>query len=535
MGPQKKYDVIVVGSGIAGLSVALRLAEKGHTVAIITKKDSAESNTNYAQGGIAAVTSNSDEIDIHVEDTLKAGDGLCDYRVVEEILRDGPEGINVLIEKGVNFSMLEDGRISLGKEGGHSKRRILHVKDMTGKAIEKALLHAVEINPLIETLEHYFAVELITLDKLRQNNQSIEKGNRAVGLFVLNANKNQVESFEAKAVLLATGGMGQIYQFTTNPSIATGDGIAIAYRAGAEIQNMEFIQFHPTAFYSQKHERFLITEALRGEGGILRNLNGEAFMESYDDRKDLAPRDVVARSIDREMKRSGAEHLWLDATSLGMETLQRRFPSIYDYCKNRGIEIEKEWIPIVPAAHYLCGGVKTNLNGETCIPGLYACGEVACTGLHGANRLASNSLLEAVVMANRGADSLEQYLKGTDSFSLDSIGWIDGDLEISDERVVLTHNKDELQRTMWDYVSIVRTNKRLERAWSRLINLESEINEYYWNFKVDVPLLELRNMITTAKLVVGCALKRKESRGLHFNLDYPNKLESIEASSVKLD
>ena len=535
MGPKKKYDVIVVGSGIAGLSVALRLADKGHTVGIITKKDSAESNTNYAQGGIAAVTSNSDEVAIHVEDTLKAGDGLCDRPVVEEILRDGPKGINGLIEKGVNFSLLEDGRISLGKEGGHSKRRILHVKDVTGKAIEKALLHSVETNPLIETLEHYFAVELITVDKLKQNNQDISETNRVVGLFALNINNNRVETFEAKAVLLATGGMGQIYQFTTNPLIATGDGIAMAYRAGAEIQNMEFIQFHPTAFYSQKNERFLITEALRGEGGILRNLDGEAFMENYDERKDLAPRDVVARSIDREMKRSGAEHLWLDATSLGIDTLQKRFPNIYDYCKNRGIEIEKEWIPIVPAAHYLCGGVKTNLNGETDIPGLYACGEVACTGLHGANRLASNSLLEAVVMANRGADSLQEYLKNSDTFSMESIQWIDGDLEISDERVVLTHNRDELQRTMWDYVSIVRTNKRLKRAWSRLINLESEINEYYWNFKVDVSLLELRNMITTAKLVVGCALKRKESRGLHFNLDYPNKLTSIESSAVKMD
>ena len=530
----KKYDVIIVGSGIAGLCVSLRLAKKGYTIGIITKKGSSDSNTNYAQGGIAAVTSNTDGVDLHVQDTLEAGDGLCNRHVVEEILKDGPKGIKTLIEEGVNFSQLEDGRISLGKEGGHSKRRILHVKDMTGRAIEEALLNAVSINPKIETLEHYFAVDVITIDKLRRTNSDIKCENRGVGLFVFNINKQCVETFEAKAVLLATGGIGQIYQFTTNPSIATGDGIAMAYRANAIIENMEFIQFHPTALYSQQKDRFLISEALRGEGGILRNLKGEAFMDRYDSRKELAPRDIVARSIDTEMKRFGSEHLWLDVSQIDLRILKHRFPSIYNYCKARGISIDKDWIPIVPAAHYLCGGIQTNLNGETNIKGLYACGEVACTGLHGANRLASNSLLEAVVMANRGASSIDKYISQSNNFSLDQIKWIDGDLESSDERVVLTHNKEELKRTMWDYVSIVRTSKRLDRAWNRLENLEKEINEYYWNFKIDVTLLELRNMITTAKLVVESSRKRKESRGLHYTLDFPNKLENISTTSIQI-
>ncbi|MAV39758.1 MAG: L-aspartate oxidase [Puniceicoccaceae bacterium] len=533
MGSDQRYDVIIVGSGIAGLSVALRLAESGHSVAIITKKDSAESNTNYAQGGIAAVTSNSDDIELHVQDTLEAGDGLCDAKVVNEILRDGPSGIERLIETGVSFSMLEDGRISLGKEGGHSKRRILHVEDRTGKAIEEALLNAIDQHPKIKTLEHSFAVELITIDKLKRAYPTITDENRVVGLFVYNVIDQQVETFEAKAVFLATGGIGQIYQFTTNPSIATGDGIAMAYRAGAVIENMEFIQFHPTALYSQKNERFLISEALRGEGAILRNLKGEAFMSQYDQRGDLAPRDVVARSIDTEMKRSGAEHLWLDASPIGSETLRRRFPSIYNYCQAQGLAIDVSWIPIVPAAHYLCGGIQTSLNSETSLKGLYACGEVACTGLHGANRLASNSLLEAVVMANRGALEMDRYIRQIEHFDLAAIQWVDGDLEISDERVVLTHNKEELKRTMWDYVSIVRTDKRLDRAWNRLVNLEKEITEYYWNFKVDVSLLELRNMITTAKLVVLSAMQRKESRGLHYSLDYPEKSDCVQTTRLE--
>ena len=529
----RSYDVIVVGSGIAGLSFALKVAEAGQRVAIITKKNSAESNTNYAQGGIAAVTSQTDDVEMHVADTLNAGDGLCDERAVREILRDGPASIDELVRRGVDFSQLEDGRVSLGKEGGHSKRRILHVKDVTGKAIEQALLHAIEISPNIETLEHFFAVEIITAAKLRLQGQTVPGENRLLGLYALNTHSGQVETFKANAVLLATGGIGQIYQYTTNPFIATGDGVAMAYRAGVEVQNMEFVQFHPTAFYTRDSDRFLITEAIRGEGAILRNLDGEAFMEKYDPRKDLAPRDVVARAIDSEMKQSGARHVWLDTRGIKLKTLHDRFPNIYDYCAKRGLSLERDMIPVVPAAHYLCGGVKTGLDGATSLPGLYAAGEVACTGLHGANRLASNSLLEAVVMANRSAASVVEFNKQSASVNVELPDWGDGDVRDSDERVVLLHNWDELKRTLWDYVGIVRTRKRLERARNRIQTLDREINEYYWNFKVDESLLELRNMILVAQLVIDCALQRKESRGLHYTLDYPNRADVARNTSVR--
>lgn len=528
------FDVIVVGSGIAGLSFALKVAEAGKKVAIITKKNSAESNTNYAQGGIAAVTSKSDDLETHITDTLDAGDGLCDPLAVREILRDGPISIDELVQYGVAFTQLEDGRVSLGKEGGHSKRRILHVKDVTGKAIEQALLHAVDNSSLIETLEHHFAVDLITTKKISGHNiDKIDGLDRILGLYVLNEQTQKVETFSAPAVLLATGGIGQVYEYTTNPSIATGDGIAMAYRAGVEVCNMEFIQFHPTAFYTSQAERFLISEAVRGEGAILRNLEGEAFMGRYDMRQDLAPRDIVARAIDAEMKKSGARHVWLDVRSIPLATLHERFPNIYEYCANQGIALEKDMIPVVPAAHYLCGGVRTQLNAKTGLTGLYACGEVACTGLHGANRLASNSLLEAVVMAKRGAVAvLEDLAKSYQEPKL-LPDWIDGDLHNSDERVILTHNRDELKRTLWDYVSIVRTDKRLERARTRIEVLEREINDYYWDSKVDVSLLELRNMIQVSALIVQCALGRKESRGLHYTLDHPQKSELIEESSVQ--
>ena len=528
------FDVIVVGSGIAGLSFALKVAEAGKKVAIITKKNSAESNTNSAQGGIAAVTSQSDDLEMHITDTLDAGDGLCDPLAVREILRDGPSSIDELVQCGVAFTQLEDGRVSLGKEGGHSKRRILHVKDVTGKAIEQALLHAVDNSSLIETLEHHFAVDLITTKKISgQNTDNVDGLDRILGLYVLNERTQKVETFSAPAVLLATGGIGQVYEYTTNPSIATGDGIAMAYRAGVEVCNMEFIQFHPTAFYTSQAERFLISEAVRGEGAILRNLEGEAFMSRYDRRQDLAPRDIVARAIDAEMKKSGARHVWLDVRSIPLATLHERFPNIYEYCANQGIALDKDMIPVVPAAHYLCGGVRTQLNAKTGLTGLYACGEVACTGLHGANRLASNSLLEAVVMAKRGAVAvLEDLAKSYQEPKL-LPDWIDGDLHDSDERVILTHNRDELKRTLWDYVSIVRTDKRLERARTRIEVLEREINDYYWDSKVDVSLLELRNMIQVSALIVQCALWRKESRGLHYTLDHPQKSERIKESSVQ--
>ena len=531
----KAYDVVVVGSGIAGLSFALKVAEAGYRVAVITKKNSAESNTNYAQGGIAAVTSHTDDVDAHVSDTLNAGDGLCDEAVVREILADGPSSIEELAHRDVAFTQLEDGRVSLGKEGGHSKRRILHVKDVTGKAIEEALLHSIAHSSRIDMFEHYFAIELITESKLRkQSSKASKANNRILGLYALNTQLGAVETFAARAVLLATGGIGQVYQYTTNPFIATGDGIAMAYRAGVKILNMEFVQFHPTAFYSVNSDRFLISEAVRGEGAVLRNMNGEAFMERYDSRKDLAPRDIVARAIDSEMKQSGARHVWLDVRGKPEKELRDRFPTIYDYCARKGIYLEKDMIPVVPAAHYLCGGVRTNLNGETSLPGLYACGEAACTGLHGANRLASNSLLEAVVMANRGARAVVDYLSNHAKRETALPDWVDGDVQDLDERVVLMHNWDEVKRTMWNYVGIVRSTKRLERARVRIQNLEREINDYYWNFKVDESLLELRNMIQVAALIVDCALQRKESRGLHYTLDYKNRSDTPQNSTVQL-
>lgn len=531
----KAYDVIVVGSGIAGLSFALKAAEAGLKVAIITKKNSAESNTNYAQGGIAAVTSQTDDVEAHVADTLNAGDGLCHEAVVREILAEGPASIDELVSRGVAFTQLEDGRVSLGKEGGHSKRRILHVKDVTGKAIEEALLHGVAQSSRIDIFEHYFAVELITQAKLSRPKRAVEKAaNRILGLYALDTQSSKVETFSAKAILLATGGIGQVYQYTTNPFIATGDGIAMAYRAGVEILNMEFIQFHPTAFYSRGSDRFLISEAVRGEGAILRNMKGDAFMERYDPRKDLAPRDIVARAIDSEMKQSGVRHVWLDIRGKSKEELRDRFPTIYEHCARNGIYLEKDMIPVVPAAHYLCGGVKTSASGETSLPGLYACGEAACTGLHGANRLASNSLLEAVVMANRGARAVIDYLKDSGSQITDLPEWVDGDVHDLDERVVLLHNWDEVKHTMWNYVGIVRSTKRLERARVRIGNLMREINDYYWNFKVDESLLELRNLIQVAALIVECALQRKESRGLHYTLDYPGKSNTPTDSKTRM-
>lgn len=517
---QQKHDVLVVGSGIAGLSFALKVANRGHRVCILTKKERAESSTNYAQGGIASVTSDSDDFELHVNDTLRAGDGLCDEAVVRTIVREGPGRIQELIDLGVQFSQLGDGRVSLHKEGGHSKRRILHVRDLTGKAIEEALLNAVETHDRITLHEHLHAIDLITSEKLGPRGA---EAFHLCGLYAYDTSARRVRTFTAPVVMLCTGGTGMVYQYTTNPTIATGDGVAMAYRAGAEVRNMECIQFHPTALCIGE-ERFLISEAVRGEGGVLKNIHGQPFMERYDDRADLAPRDIVARAIDCEMKEQGSRNVYLDISDKPADFIRERFPHIHDHCLKCGLDMTREPIPVVPAMHYLCGGVKTDLQGWTGIPGLYACGEVACTGLHGANRLASNSLLEAVVMAHRGAEAVGTFLSsGVPSLS-DLPDWIDGNLQDSDERVILSHNWDELRRAMWDYVGIVRTTKRLERAKTRIGNLKREIQEYYWNFKVEPSLLELRNLVEVADLIIEGALQRKESRGLHYTLDYPHLL-----------
>lgn len=516
-----EYDLVIVGSGIAGLSFALKVAEAGYRVAIFTKKDKAESNTNYAQGGIAAVTSAGDDLEKHVEDTLEAGDGLCDPEVVRDILRDGPSRIQDLVDLGVSFSSLDDGRISLGKEGGHSKRRVLHVKDVTGKAIEEALLANIAKQD-VTLFEHCFAIDLITAKKARKLGVKVAgSGDRVLGLYLYDANRSKVLTVSAPVVLLATGGAGQTYLYTTNPSIATGDGVAMASRAGLPAMNLEFIQFHPTTLHSSDGDRFLITEAVRGEGVKLIDSKGKPFLKKYHPLADLAPRDVVARAIDREMKRSGSPFVRLDTPGM-KEDFPSRFPNVYENCLKRGIDAVVNPIPVVPAAHYSCGGIPTEIDCSTKLNGLFACGEVACTGLHGANRLASNSLLEAVVMAHRGAETVCAFLESRKKDNVKLPDWVDGDVPASDERVVLSHNLEELKRAMWDYVGIVRSTKRLERAQSRLLNLEREINEYYWNAKVDLSLLELRNLVCVAELIVRSALKRKESRGLHYTLDYPD-------------
>jgi L-aspartate oxidase len=519
----RRFDFLVLGSGIAGLSFALKAAQLGR-VAIVTKKSSAESNTNYAQGGIAAVTSREDSFEIHVQDTLTAGAGLCHEKVVRTIVEEGPARIAELIELGMRFTEREinGGReLDLGREGGHSKRRILHAKDVTGREIERALLNAVAQHSQIEIFENHLAIDLITTQKLARRGGAEAGGeNRCVGAYVFDKAANAVETFAAPFVLLATGGCGKVYLYTTNPDIATGDGVAMAYRAGAAVANMEFIQFHPTCLYHPAAKSFLISEAVRGEGGVLRNAAGEAFMDRYHPLKSLAPRDIVARAIDSEMKKSGADCVYLDITEKPARFIIDHFPNIYSNCLKYGIDITKDYIPVVPAAHYQCGGVITNVDGQTDIAGLHAVGEVACTGLHGANRLASNSLLEALVCAHRAAEQARSSPEPAVSAEIPL--WHSGQALNADEMVVVSHNWDELRRLMWDYVGIVRTNKRLQRARSRIINLQEEIREYYWGYVVNSDLLELRNIATVAELIVTCALQRPESRGLHYNLDFPN-------------
>ena len=520
----KEYDFVVIGSGIAGLSFALKAAGHG-SVAVITKRKGADSNTAWAQGGVACVTSDEDSFELHIRDTREAGAGLCDEQAVRTIVTEGPARIRELIELGLHFDERKNAdhrELDLGREGGHSKRRVLHVQDVTGLEIENTLLRELERAANVDLLENHMAVDLITAGKL-----GFAAEERCLGVYVLDEKIGEVETIRAGRLLLATGGCGKVYLYTTNPDIATGDGVAMAWRAGAAIANMEFIQFHPTCLFHPKAKSFLISEAVRGEGGILRNSQGEDFMERYHPQRSLAPRDIVARAIDAEMKRSGAKCVFLDITHQSPEFLRERFPHIYETCLQLGIDITKQPIPVVPAAHYQCGGIQTDVNGATSLPGLYAVGEVGCTGLHGANRLASNSLLEGLVVAHRAWSALEResppsHLSG----AIPLPEWESGNVQNVDELVVIYHNWDEIRRLMWDYVGIVRTEKRLQRASARLRNLQREIREFYWNFRVTVDLLELRNLATVAALIVDSALSRKESRGLHFNLDYPQVKDS---------
>ena len=516
----RQFDFAVIGSGLAGLSFARAVAKHG-TVAIITKRGRADSNTAWAQGGIACVMSSEDSFELHVKDTLAAGAGLCNEAMVRAIVTEGPARIQELIDLGVQFDEREiehgERELDLGREGGHSKRRVLHARDLTGREVERALLADIERHPNIVMLENHMAVDLLTAGKLGYATED-----RCLGAYVLDEKTGNVEAIQSDRVVLATGGCGKVYLYTTNPGVATGDGVAMAWRAGANIENMEFIQFHPTCLYHPEERSFLISEAVRGEGGLLVDSRGRRFMERYHPLKELAPRDIVARAIDAEMKKTGERCVFLDITHKPADFVRDRFPNIYERCLELGIDITKQPIPVVPAAHYQCGGVQTNVDGRTSLRGLYAVGEVACTGLHGANRLASNSLLEAAVLGHRAAvDVVRRIPVGKNGVDVAIPEWRIGNALDVDELVVIYHNWEEIRRLMWDYVGIVRTDKRLQRASTRLRNLQREIQEFYWHYKVTTDLLELRNLATVAALIVDCALARKESRGLHYTLDYP--------------
>lgn len=514
-------DFIIVGTGAGGLVAALHASEHGRVV-MITKRGVLDSNSNWAQGGIACVTAENDSVEKHVSDTLIAGAGLCKEDAVRTIVSEGPARIADLVKWGVHFDQREavDGHLEfdLTREGGHTARRVLHAADATGREITEKLLAAVHTHPNITIYENHYAIDLLTTAKL-----GLVSEDRVLGLYVLDEVSGEVHTFRSDRVILATGGCGRVYLYTTNPRVATGDGVAMAWRAGATISDMEFIQFHPTCLYHPQKRSFLISEALRGEGARLIGKDGQEFMHRYDPRGSLAPRDIVARAIDHEIKRTGGPCVYLDISHKPADFIASHFPNIQKACLDVGIDITKEPIPVVPAAHYQCGGVLTDVNGATNIRGLCAVGEVGCTGLHGANRLASNSLLECCVTAQRAVTHLMKKIPlgkvAEQSYELRP--WETSGVVENDELVVIYHNWDEIRRLMWDYVSIVRTNKRLQRAAARLRNLKREVQEFYWNNRVTSEILELRNLVETASLIVECAIRRHESRGLHYTLDYP--------------
>jgi len=513
---------LVIGSGVAGLSFALKAADLGK-VLVITKGNEDESNTKYAQGGVAAVVDESDSFDRHIADTAAAGDGLCHPQVVENVVREAPERIRELIAYGTNFDKADGGNYDLAREGGHSNHRILHHKDVTGLEIERALLERVHEHPNIEVLTHYFAVDLITQHHQGAHVDKSTKDIKCFGIYALNVRTAAIEIILSKVTLMASGGAGHVYASTTNPTIATGDGIAMVYRAKGKVRNMEFIQFHPTALHNPKDSpAFLISEAVRGFGGILRRADGSPFMKAYDERGSLAPRDIVARAIDNEMKKSGLEFVYLDITHREKSDIIAHFPNIYEKCLSIGLDMTKDYIPVTPAAHYLCGGILVDESGRTTIQNLYACGECSSTGLHGANRLASNSLLEALVYAYRIFRDASAVFSDL-SFAEGIPAWDESKARLMNEEILVTHNLRETQKLMSDYVGIVRSDFRLDRAIRRLGFLYEETEDFYRNTKLSVKLCELRNVIQVAYLIVKSAMQRRESRGLHYTTDHPEK------------
>ncbi|MDL2270044.1 L-aspartate oxidase [Desulfosarcina sp. OttesenSCG-928-A07] len=528
-----KTDFLIIGSGVAGLMYALKVADHG-TVAIVTKKQAMDSNTNQAQGGIASVFDLEDSFDLHIKDTLESGDGLCNPDVVRQVVTGGPACIRELECFGVQFNQngaapkeINGASFDLGREGGHSRNRIVHAQDMTGREVERALLERAQNHNNIRFFENHIAIDLITFSTRIKRGliTTTHEDCCCGGAYVFDRKTRQVVIFSAGITLLATGGAGKVYLYTSNPDIATGDGIAMAYRAGATVANLEFVQFHPTCLYHPAAKNFLISEAVRGEGGRLVDSHNNPFMHRYDPKEDLACRDVVARAIDTELKRSGQDSVFLDISHKPADFITTRFPNLYEKCLSFGIDMTKDPIPVVPAAHYMCGGVATDMCGRTDIGRLYAIGETACTGLHGANRLASNSLLEALIYADAAAKQAVLDLSDINRLTqpLDVPAWDDVGTIDSDELIMVSHNWDEIRRCMWNYVGIVRSDKRLARARRRIDNIQQEIQEYYWNFKISGDLIELRNIAVVADLIIKCADHRKESRGLHYNIGYPQK------------